>query len=81
MIALLCFYSGLHPDGSQKVRAVDDMSISGINEATAPTEKLQCDTLDKFHQGMQALRIAAGKQVCAELRPSCRVCYCVVIGT
>ena len=57
-LIVVCAVSGLKADGSEKIRAVDDMSISGVNAATAATEKLHCDTLDTLVQTMQALHAA-----------------------
>ena len=38
--------SGVKADGLPKVRAVDDMTASMINESTQQGEKLKCETLD-----------------------------------
>ena len=37
---------GLKPDGSLKIRPIDDFTASGCNAHTIPAEKLKCDTLD-----------------------------------
>ena len=58
VLIVFCAVSGLKADGSEKIRAVDDMSVSGVNAATAATEKLHCDTLDTLVQTMQALHAA-----------------------
>ena len=50
LICALCIRSGLKDDGSTKLRVVYDLTSSGINEATAPAEKLHCETLDMFVQ-------------------------------
>ena len=39
---------GKKPDGSVKVRAVDDFSRSGCNAATCATEKLSTENMDAF---------------------------------
>ena len=49
--SIMCLWYGSigkRADGSLKLRAVDSMTISGCNLATVPTERLKCDTLDKF---------------------------------
>ena len=43
-------------DGSLKVRPIDDMSASGVNSATAATEKLKYDTIDMLFETMSRLR-------------------------
>ena len=48
-------YPGLKPDGSIKIRPIDDMTVSMINAATWAKEKLSCDTLDLFFASMQRL--------------------------
>ena len=40
--------AGCKADGSIKLRVVYDLTASGVNEATIPTEKLHCDTLDAY---------------------------------
>jgi len=40
--------SGLKPDGSVKLRAVDNFTASGANPCIVTTEKLRCDTLDTY---------------------------------
>jgi len=49
--------AGLRPDGTEKIRAIDDMSASSINAATAAAERLRCDSLDLL---FEALRVASG---------------------
>eukprot|EP00969_Alexandrium_andersonii_P283221 12520868-Alexandrium_andersonii.AAC.1 len=39
---------GVKPDGSLKLRAVDDMSGSGVNAACQPAERLHYDTVDQL---------------------------------
>jgi hypothetical protein len=46
---------GLKPDGSIKIRPIDDMTVSMINAATHANDKLPCDTLDLFFASMQCL--------------------------
>ena len=46
---------GLKPDGSLKIRPIDDMSASMINAATWAKEKCSCDTLDLFYASMRRL--------------------------
>ena len=46
---------GLKPEGSMKVRPIDDMSASWINAATIVMEKLSYDTLDKYYALMRIL--------------------------
>ena len=38
-----------------KIRPVDDMSISGVNAATAATEALTCDTLDMLTEASRQM--------------------------
>ena len=45
----------LQPDGSCKIRPIDDMSASMINAATCAAEKCSCDTLDVFFASMRRL--------------------------
>ena len=47
---------GLMPDGSVKVRPIDDMSASMVNAATCAREKVSCDTLDLFFASMRRLK-------------------------
>ena len=51
---------GQLPDGSTKVRPIDDMSASDINAATSVSEKLVYDTLDLLHESMRCLVSATG---------------------
>ena len=46
---------GLKADGRAKVRAVDDMTASGVNESTQQGEKLKCETLDLFFEVSRTL--------------------------
>ena len=46
---------GLKADGREKVRAVDDMTASGVNESTQQGEKLKCETLDLFFEVSRTL--------------------------
>ena len=46
---------GLKADGSEKVRAVDDMTASGVNESTQQGEKLKCETLDLLFEVSRTL--------------------------
>ena len=46
---------GLKADGRAKVRAVDDMTASGVNESTQQGEKLKCETLDLLFEVSRTL--------------------------
>ena len=46
---------GLKADGRPKVRAVDDMTASGVNESTQQGEKLKCETLDLLFEVSRTL--------------------------
>ena len=50
-----CFCAGVKSDGSIKVRAVDDMSSSHVNDATRVLEKLTYDSLDLLFEVLQDL--------------------------
>ena len=56
--------SGIKADGLPKVRAVDDMTASMINESTQQGEKLKCETLDLLFEVSKRL---AGKVKVREL--------------
>jgi len=43
---ILSRMAGLKPDGSVKIRPIDDLTRSGCNLATAPSEKLRYESLD-----------------------------------
>ena len=45
-LGMCILLSGVKADGLPKVRAVDDMTASMINESTQQGEKLKCETLD-----------------------------------
>ena len=49
--------TGLKPDGSIKVRPIDDMSASDINAATGVSEKLVYDTLDTYVEMLRSLAL------------------------
>ena len=51
------------------------MSVSGVNAATAATEKLHCDTLDTLVQTMQALHAAIPVLFLNPARFMCRACF------
>ena len=74
--------SGTKPDGSTKVRPIDDMTRcvlfhlhvfavtlcahlqrSGCNAATAPSEKLAYESMDRFLQSIQAMEKTIGKNL------------------
>ena len=46
---------GLKADGRAKVRAVDDMTASGVNKSTQQGEKLKCETLDLLFEVSRTL--------------------------
>ena len=54
--------TGVKSDGSLKVRPVDDMSVSGVNEATEVLEKSTYDSLDLLFHTLRIL--ADAKEVC-----------------
>ena len=54
---------GKKPDGSLKVRPVDDMTRSGCNEATAPSEKLEYESLDLFLKAIKEMEQRVGKDI------------------
>ena len=41
---------GLRPDGSRKIRAVDDCTASELNAATSGSEKMRHDTIDRLFE-------------------------------
>ena len=45
---------GVLPDGEPKVRAVDNMTESKVNQSTAPQEKLKYSTLDRLFESCNA---------------------------
>eukprot|EP00973_Karenia_brevis_P087613 12149461-Karenia_brevis.AAC.1 len=47
--------TGVKDDGSIKLRAIDDLSVSYVNICTCTREKLHCDTLDKLAAILQAM--------------------------
>ena len=49
---------GLKPDGSQKIRPIDDYTASWVNAATAPTDRLVLQTLDDALVAARALETA-----------------------
>ena len=51
------FLAGVRPDGSTKIRPVDDMSRSLLNSAVLTTEKLGCHTLDCLLKAMRDLAV------------------------
>lgn len=57
---LCCLLLGRKPDGSVKVRPIDDMTRSGCNAATASGEKLRYENLDVFFRGMRAMHKSVG---------------------
>lgn len=66
--------AGTRPDGSDKVRPIDDMSTSGINDATAVSEKLYYDTLDKYVVLLRELQKCAQAGFCVWVGVACRHC-------
>ena len=53
---------GTRPDGSAKVRPIDDMSASAVNAATIVSEKFSYDSLDLLLHVAEDL--SSGQQVC-----------------
>ena len=51
---------GLKPDGSRKIRAVDDCTRSGINGATQPAVKLFVEGADMLIEVMKLLHQECG---------------------
>lgn len=51
--------AGVRPDGTTKVRPIDNMAASGVNSATEVTEKLTCDTLDTLLESLKSMHRAA----------------------
>jgi hypothetical protein len=52
---------GVKPDGSVKLRAVDDETGCGVNEAAQPTTKMKTDTIDEFLKVALLLQVATGQ--------------------
>lgn len=63
LVLSMLHWSGINPNGDPKIRAVDDMSRSGINGATTPAQHPLCDTIDTLHACMRALRASLPKNV------------------
>ena len=55
--------AGTKPDGSRKLRPIDDMSRSDCNLATVPGEKLEYESLDKFLKVIKAIEKVVGKDL------------------
>ncbi len=55
---------GTRPDGSEKLRAVDDFTRSGCNPATVVTERLKYDSGDTFLALLRAARKHLGHDLC-----------------
>ncbi len=51
-------HAGRRADGSEKVRPIDDMSVSDVNAATGVTEKLSYDTLDLLFETLREVATA-----------------------
>ena len=51
-----CIEQGLKPDGTPKLRAVDDFSKSLVNECVVASEKLKYDTLDALLVTMRDMK-------------------------
>ena len=49
-------FTGVKSDGSKKVRPIDHMTESLVNEATQLPEKLSMDTIDMLFESARALR-------------------------
>jgi len=62
-VGFVKIWPGTKPDGSCKLRPIDDMSRSDCNLATAPSEKLEYESLDKFLKVIQATEKVAGKEL------------------
>ena len=54
---------GVKPDGSLKIRPIDDFTASGCNAHTVPAEKLKCDTLDLLLASMRRMFEDSGGKV------------------
>ena len=48
----------MRADGSIKIRPIDDMRRSKVNEATCASEKLKCDTIDALLDAMKSIALA-----------------------
>ena len=55
MLSVMLLFAGIKPNGEIKVRAVDHMTESMVNEATGSKEKLKSDTLDMFFELSRSL--------------------------
>ena len=66
---------GLKPDGSLKIRPIDDFTASGCNAHTIPAEKLKCDTLDLSLASMRRMFEDGGGKVLV-LRVECMSSEC-----
>ena len=55
------FAAGVRPDGSKKLRPVDDMSKSLVNAATQPAEKNVNNRLDELLEAARRLFKASNK--------------------
>ena len=51
---------GTRPDGTLKIRAVDNFTASMCNKCTIPTEKLKYETLDIFFNALRLLVSTVG---------------------
>ena len=54
--------SGTKPDGTKKIRPIDDMSRSKCNAATTPTEKFEYENLDVFLQVIKTIKKKSGSE-------------------
>ena len=52
---------GLKPDGSTKVRPVDDLSASGVNECTQPSDRIRHDGIDALFALAQEMVASTGR--------------------
>ena len=77
---LLCFAcAGVKANGAPKLRAIDDLSRSGVNACTLATEKLRNDTLDYFWETLRGLNISVQALliVCLCAFPPLCSCFCL----
>ena len=58
-----CIEQGTRPDGSPKLRAVDDFSVSGCNAAAVASERLKTDSLDAYLELLQSLYAHSGSDI------------------
>ena len=65
--------TGFKADGSLKVRPIDDESAAGVNRATAATERLRYDTLDKLFECLVRLKSETQVQPCIMQTLACQV--------